>query len=124
MQLENDFASTWLKDGVLYSVYKNGVEIQLEAAKLVRDDRLKLQQGKAFPILCDIRGVKHFDMLAKRYFSTDGFVLIKALALISNNPISEVYSKIYIKGSLPSVPINVFKDETNALRFLNEYVDS
>ncbi|WP_066223753.1 DUF7793 family protein [Formosa haliotis] len=123
MHLENNYASTWLRNGVLYAIYKEGVEINLYAAKLIMEDRLKLQQGKALPILCDIRGVRNFDMAAKRFFSTDGFALIKALALISNNPVSQVYSEMYIKGNLPSVPIDIFKNDTEALAFLSTFTE-
>ncbi|PNW27285.1 DUF7793 family protein [Formosa algae] len=123
MHIENNFASTWVKGGVLYSIYKEGIDIHLTAAKLIVEDRLKLQNGIALPILCDIRGVRKFDMAAKRYFSTDGSALIKALALVSNNPVSEVYSKIYIKGNLPTVPMQIFDNETEALFFLNQFIE-
>ncbi|WP_299780527.1 hypothetical protein [uncultured Formosa sp.] len=123
MQIDNDFASIWIKEGILYSIYKDGVDIQLKAAKLIVNDRLKLQHGLIFPILCDIRGVRNFDISAKRYFSTDGLALIKALALVSNNPVSQIYSEIYLKGNLPSLPIKIFNNETEALQFLSEFVE-
>lgn len=121
MNFENDFASFWIKRGILFFIYKENVEINLPAAMQIVSDRLNLQKGKAYPVLCDIRGVKNIDMNARRYFETEGSVFIKAVALISDTPLSSVFSEIYVKGNTPPIPTKIFDQDTEALRYLSEF---
>lgn len=122
MNIENDFASFWIKNGILFFVYKNDVDIHLSAAVQIVSDRLKLQKGKTYPVLCDTRGVKSIDMDARRYFAAEGSVFIKAVALVSDTPLSRIISETYIKGNTPPIPTGIFNEDSEALEFLSEYV--
>ncbi|WP_338356907.1 hypothetical protein [Yeosuana marina] len=121
MNFENDFASFWIKRGVLFFIYKEDVDINLPIAMQIVSDRLKLQKGKAYPVLCDIRGVKNIDMNARRYFAAEGSIFIKAVALISDTPLSHIFSEIYVKGNTPPIPTKIFNEDTEALTFLSEF---
>lgn len=122
MNIENDFASFWIKRGILFFVYKDDVDIHLSAAVQIVSDRLKFQKGKTYPVLCDTRGVKSIDMDARRYFAKEGSVFIKAVALVSDTPLSRIFSEAYIKGNRPPIPTGIFNENSEALEFLSEYV--
>tara|TARA_R110001592_G_scaffold42009_8_gene136718 strand:- start:490 stop:861 length:372 start_codon:yes stop_codon:yes gene_type:complete len=122
MNFENNYASFEIKRGILFFVYHEDVDINLSVAIQIVTDRLKLQQGKEFPVLCDTRGVKRIDMNARRYLATEGSVFIKALALVSDTPLSHILSEIYIKGNTPPIPTKIFNNETEALTYLSEFV--
>lgn len=121
MNVENNFASFWIQKGILYFKYKEDVDIDLAAAMQIVTDRLQLQKGKTYPILCDTRGVKSIDMNARRYLANEGSVFITAVALVSDTPLSRIFSEIYIQGNSPPIPTKVFVDPNEALTFLHEY---
>lgn len=122
MNIENEFASFWIKKGILFFVYKDDVDIHLSAAVQIVSDRLKLQKGKTYPVLCNTRGVKAIDMDARRYFAKEGSVFIKAIALVSDTPLSRILSETYIRGNSPPVPTGIFNKDAEALIFLSKYV--
>ncbi|MDO5978198.1 hypothetical protein [Flavivirga spongiicola] len=117
--IENEYAKFWTEKDILYFVYKKGISIDLSAAMKVVEDRLLLQQGKAFLIFCDMRGVKSVNKSARDYLAIEGSVLIKAVALLVNNPLTNTISGFYIKTSNPAITTQVFTKEEEALEFLN-----
>ncbi len=116
--VENEYAKFWIEKGILYFVYKNGISIDLSVATKVVEDRLLLQQGKAYLIFCDMRGVKSINKSARDYLAIEGSVLIKAVALLVNNPLTNTISGFYIKTSNPTITTQVFTEEEDALKFL------
>ncbi|TXG39577.1 DUF7793 family protein [Seonamhaeicola maritimus] len=120
---ENDYASyRFLDDGILHIVYHQGVSIDLDAAIQVVKDRLLLQEGQSFPILCDIRGIKIINKPARAYVAIEGSTLIKAVAVIVEPPVSEMLSELYIRTSTPPIPTQSFEHIEDALLFLNKYI--
>ncbi|WP_428743302.1 hypothetical protein [Tenacibaculum sp.] len=122
MNFDNNYASFGIKEGILSFVYKEGVDIDLPAAMEIVSDRLRLQKGKTYPVLCDTRGVKSIDMNARRYLSTEGSVFIKAVALVSDTPLSHIFSEIYVKGNTPPIPTKIFNNEAEGLNYLSEFL--
>lgn len=122
MNIENNFASFWVQSGILFFKYKEDVVIDLAAAIQIVTDRLQLQKGKSYPILCDTRGVKSIDMNARRYLAGEGSVFIKAVALVQDNPLSRIFSEIYVQGNKPPIPIKICNGTDEALSFLHGYL--
>ncbi len=119
--IKNEYAKFWIENDILFYVYKNGVEITLEVAIQIVKDRILFQQGKSYVMLCDIRGIKKVDKNARDYLATEGSVLLKAVALLSNTPLSEIISDFYVKTSPPSIVTKEFNDYEEALSYLNAY---
>lgn len=87
-------------------------------------DRILLQEGRQFPILCDIRGVKEIDKPARSYLALEGSVQITAIAFIVDSPVSVMLTKFYLKTSKPPVPTRSFKNIEEALVYLNGFKDA
>lgn len=119
--IENDYAKFWIEKDILFFVYKNGVTIDLKASMEIVKDRLLLQQGKSFLIFCDIRGIKTIDKNARNYLAIEGSVLIEAVAVLSNTPLTITISDFYIKTSVPSITTKEFIEKSDAFLFLNSY---
>lgn len=119
--VENDYAFFWVNNDVLHILYKENVSILLDVAMRVLADRLHIQQGKPYPILCNITGVVDMDKDARRFFASEGSVLIKALALISTDPMSHIFSRVYLNDN-PPIQIKIFTEESRALEFLSQFV--
>lgn len=118
---ENEYAMFWITGGILYFTYREGVNIDLNAAKKVVADRLHFQNETALPILCDSRGVSSVDKSARNYLATSGSLLAKAVALLVKENVSRTMSTFYLEISKPAVPTQIFTLESNALAFLTDY---
>lgn len=119
--IENSYAYISLEGGILFFKYKNQVTIGLQQAMEVVADRMKLQRGIPYPILCDIKGVMEVDRDARKYLAIEGTLLSRAIALITGNPVSERISNMYVKNYIPNVPVKICKDQEEGLKFLSLY---
>lgn len=120
-RIENEYAKFWIENGILFFVYKNGIAIDLPTVIKIVEDRLKLQQGKALLNFSDIRGVKSVDKVARNYLAREGSVLIKAVALLVDNPLNNALSKFYVKANTPPIPTQMFTEREEALAFLETF---
>jgi len=118
---ENEFALFWIQNDILYFEYKPNVVINLKAAQLVVADRILVQNEKAYPVLCDIRGIMDSDKAARDYLAQSGSVLTKAVSLIGNDTVLLSIMSFYITINKPRVPTKFFTEELAALAFLEMY---
>ena len=115
--LENDYATYQLVDNILIVTYKD-VSLDLAAATKVVEDRLLIQQGKRYAVLCEIRKVRDINKQARDYLAVEGSVLLKAVAFIAENPVSKIFSKFYLRTSQPTIPYKIFKERDKAIAYL------
>lgn len=115
---KNDFATYKLEDDILVIIYHDNVIVDLEAAVQIVEDRLLIQQGQHLPVLCDIRGIKEINKSARNYLAFEGSVLIKAVAIIVEPPVSESLSKFYLRTTKPPIPNQSFYSHEEAKVFL------
>ena len=116
-RIENEMASMWLEDEILYFSWKKDMEIDLAKAKKIVGDRLLLQQGRAYPILCNLNGLRSVDKDAWSYLAGEGSQLIEALALVYLTPLEYALSKFFMK-QISSIPTQVFREQWEAKEFL------
>jgi hypothetical protein len=118
---ENDFAEFWMEENVLFFIYKQGITMNLEAAKRVVSDRLSIQKGVSFPVFCDMRGIKDSDKPARDYLAKEGSALVKAVAVLTDSPVTRIMANFYLTISRPLIPTKMFTDKTQAFEFLKSY---
>lgn len=118
---ENEYAQFWIDEGILFFVYKPNVVIDLTAAYRIVADRIQIQNGKSYPVLCDIRGLVDSDKAARDYLAQPGAVLAKAAGIVANQSVSLIMTSFYLKICKPSIPTKIFTDELSALAFLETY---
>jgi hypothetical protein len=119
--IENELAEFFIEQGVLYFLYKAGVVLHIRAAKKIVADRLRLQQGKAYPVFCDARGIKSSDKEASEYLAKEGSALVKAVGILVESPITRTLTNFYLKLNKPLVPTQQFTDKNAALKYLEPY---
>ena len=118
---KNKYAEFYLSDGILYFNYSKGVRLDLKAAETVVFDRLHFQEEKAYPILCDTRGIQDTEKAARDFLANEGSLLAKAVAFIVNPNVTGAIIEFYLKTSKPFVPTEVFTDKYEALKYLERY---
>jgi len=120
---ENEFGIFWIDNHILFFEFKTGVTIDLLAAQQIIADRIRIQNEKPFPVLCDSNGLVNVDKAARDYFAHEGSVLINAVAIVANpESFSYQMALFYIKVSKPLVPTKVFPDKPKALQFLGAFI--
>ncbi len=119
---ENEFALFWISGNILFFEYKPGVVINLVVAQRIVTDRMQMQKEKAYPVLCDVRGIADSDKAARDYLAHHGSVLTKAVSILAHETVSLTMISFYLKICKPQVPTEVFSDRAKALEFLRAFV--
>ena len=119
---ENEFAIFWISESILFFEYKPDVVIDLVAAQRIVADRIQMQKEKAYPVLCDIRGIADSDKAARDYLAQHGSVLAKAVSILGHQSVSILMISFYLKISKPQVPTRIFTDKSDALEFLKAFI--
>lgn len=119
--VENEAAKFWIEEGILFFEYKPNTILDLKTAKKVVADRLELQENKAYPIFCDIRGIVALDKPARDYLAKEGSLLAKAVSTLALEPVSSGIVEFYIQTSKPRVPTKIFTNKFLALKFLEPF---
>jgi hypothetical protein len=118
---ENDHAQFWIIDGILFFKYKPKTFIDLKVAQLVVTDRIHFQREKAYPVLCDIRGVVGTDKAGRDYLAQSGSLLTRAVGLVAQEKVLLTISTFYLQVSKPAVPTQIFTTEAAALNYLQGF---
>lgn len=120
MEVENNFARFYTQDGYLYFIYKPNIHIDLAGAKQIVSDRLKVQGGKPFKVICYIQGIRNMDKAARDYLATEGSKDVIAVALIAESTAQKLMTNFYLSVSRPTVPTKMFSTEEEAKSFLDK----
>jgi hypothetical protein len=115
---ENEFAEFWVEEGILYFIYKQGTVLNLAAAKKIVADRIMLQNGRPYPVFCDMRGIKDSDKAARDYLAKEGSTLVKAVGVLIESPVTKIMVNFYLSINQPLTPTRMFTDKSNALEYL------
>ena len=118
---ENDFAKYWIENDILFFEYKDNVEIDLDAAKAIVNDRIKFQDYKDFPILADFRRVKSINKEAREYLAKSGSKNVTACAVLTDSPVNRIMLNFYLKIDKPVTPTRMFSSNDEALEWLHQH---
>ena len=122
-EIENDYARFYIKDGILFFVYKEIDNLDLDAAKKSVADRLALQDEVSFPVLCDIRGLKGADKTARDYLAREGSALTECVGLLVDSPALKLMTNFYLMVNKPQVPTKVFRTKEEAIGYIKDFMN-
>ncbi|MFN6947157.1 MAG: hypothetical protein ACK4ND_19620 [Cytophagaceae bacterium] len=109
----------WLDNGILYSAYAPNTYLDLETAKEVVRERLKLSNGILRPVFSNITNIVKIDKEARTFFSHgDSIKLVSAIAILTTNKLQEIAGNFYINFDRPPLPTKLFISEKKALDWL------
>ena len=118
---ENEFAEFWIEDEILFFNYKKDINLNLATVKRVVADRIKVQEGLSYPVICDARGLKEADKEARDFLAKEGSELVIAVAIITGSPLTRFLFNFYVTINKPLTPTKMFMDQDQALSYLQEY---
>jgi hypothetical protein len=120
--LENDFCRIWISNGILFVEYKPRLVINLEVAKQIAVDRLKVSNGITRPAILNARNFVSMDRATMKYYKTKELVqYVSAAAFITGNALTSLAGNIFLTLEKPLVPTKLFNDEKKALEWLEKY---
>lgn len=115
---ENDFISFWLDNGILFSKFQEGVEVDVERMKELIDLREEISNGEMQYWLYDLGNVKNITKEARDYADRFGQNYIQVVAVLVNSHITKFIFNTYIKLKKPIMPFQVFTDVEKAKDWL------
>ena len=121
---ENDFCEYWIDEfGVVHEIFKSTFSIlNLEVAKVITMDRLKVSNGVARPLYVELGKATKMDRAANRYLSTGpAMECLTATGILVRDQIEKLGANIYTGFFKPSVPTRFFTDKDKAMEWLRYY---
>lgn len=118
--VKNDYIEFWLENGILYSRFQEGVEIDIERMKGVVSLREEISGGENQYWLYDLGNVKYITKEARDYADKYGQNYLKSVAVLVNSHITKYIYNTYIKLKKPIMLYLVFTNKEKALEWLLE----
>lgn len=121
-KMENRYATLSMTEDekIVFANYTPKLEITLDVAKQMVQDRVIFSGNRPHYILIDFTNVKSVTKEARDYMnSVDGGLKgILAGAFLSNNLVATMFINLYLKVSKPRIPAKFFTDKTEAVEWL------
>jgi hypothetical protein len=120
--IDNAYTELRINNGIMHSIFKPDLVINLEIAKTLVNERLKVSDGKDQLLLFDISNLVSVDLEAIQYLSTgEAIKHITAGAIYSSNPIAKFAGKLFIDVNRPKPPTMLFNNKTDAIDWLYRF---
>jgi hypothetical protein len=121
--IEAEFGKFYLEDGIVHCIYYQGITIDLKIVAKAIEHRITVSEGRSYPVLIDVRGVKYWTQDAKKYsMSSKGALnLISASALLVDSLPLKISVNWAIKFFPTEIPMKVFTNKEKALNWLEKY---
>ncbi len=105
---------------IITGVYKPKLEIDIDVAKELVDNRIDFANGEDHYILVDFTNVKSVTKEARDYMNDPkgGLKGLLAGAFLSNSLVTTLFINMYFKINQPSVPAKFFTKKEEALDWL------
>lgn len=120
--LETPYMKLWKRDEILFCTYSDKLEIDLEIAVHCVKTRIEFSEGKSYPVLIRLQGIRSVNKEARDYFSDEGSKLITAGALLISSPLTKILGNIFMHINKPDVPTKLFTNETEAKEWLKKFI--
>jgi hypothetical protein len=121
--IETKTAQIYLKNDILYLTYNEKSVIGIEEIKENLDARLKLQEAKKVLTFVDVREVWEYSPEARAIIGGDDFKAITiAMAVVVGYALPiKIIANFFMKINKPNYPTKLFKNEENAIKWLNSF---
>jgi len=107
--VDNEVISVWKKDRIVFCEYKPNLYIDMEVAKLTVESREVGTNGMDLPVFVDVRNLRRVEEDARSYLaSEEAGENIKALAIIKEGFIVNLFANWYLKVDEPPFPTRLF----------------
>lgn len=111
-----------IEDGCVIGTFHSDY-IDLGIAQKITEDRLKLQKGKVYPLLSNLKKIKNSTKQARDFMaSEEGCKGVVVAAVLIDSPIGSIIINFFISVSKPLRPTKIFTNEEDAKKWLSKFV--
>lgn len=118
--IENENYKLWIDNGVLYSIFKNPIVMELEDAKSAIELRHSISNNQHQYWCMDLRNLKNTSDEAKKYIDENGEEFLHACAMIVNSHLMKFMVKSFNRMKARKIPVEIFSSVTDAVNWLNK----
>ena len=111
----------WLQEGIARGAWSPNTTITFDDAKATLDTLVRLSGGRRLPLLVDATEVVSITREARQCYSKSAQA--RAVALFVTSPLSRIIANFSVSLGRPLIPIKVFDDETEALKWLRGFLE-
>ena len=121
-KIETSIGTHYIENDVLYIIFKDGADVDLEGILESKQARIDLQKDQTMKVLVDLRGLFHISKEAREIAAEDQHTDMSiAMALVSSSLGTRMISNFFIKINKPKSPTKMFTNMDKALLWLNEF---
>jgi hypothetical protein len=114
---------TWFDDqGILYCVYKKGVERSMTETRETIEEFKKQLNGEKVCMLADVTNSGQSSKEIREYVARELPKFIKAIAMISDSPLGKMLANLFLTLKNQPYPTKVFNNESEAREWLKYYL--
>src|SRR6187399_311354 len=119
---ESDYVSMWIEDDILFSNYRKQLEITIDVAKQIVQDRIIFTGGRPYCIMIDFTHLKSVTKDARDYMNNPhgGLKGLLGGAFLSNNVVATLFVNLFLKVSNPGIPARFFTKKSEAIDWLKK----
>jgi|ERR1017187_1621548 hypothetical protein len=119
--VDDDLFHIWMENGILNVVYKIK-RLDLANSKRAVETRLNLDLVKSYPTYVDVSSIRSVTKEARDYMSSDIAIKnVSASAFLAGSVISKLMATFFLSYNKPNVPIKIFTDRNEALKWLGQF---
>lgn len=109
-----------ITDGILIAECLNNTLLDLDKAREIVANRLKLQAGKSYPVIIHMNGLFSDSKSVRMFMATEGAEGISMGAFVVKKRYEEVLVNLFLAIDAPKVPTGIFNNEPDAIAWIKE----
>lgn len=117
-QFENRYAYYLVSNHIIFLEIKENVVLDHEVAAKIASDRMRIQEGRHYPVLLDLNGLADSSKTGRDYLAHYGWYFVSRVGILVNLRKPSIIAKFYLQLSKPAVPSMIFSDRAMAVQFL------
>lgn len=120
-KLPNNNFDMWVEDGIFHVVVLTD-SFTLDIAEECVKERMRVTQGKSYPMLSDSRKVLNFEKEARKFLAlNDNVANLNAGAILIENQLQKILGNFFLLINKPGVPARLFTEKEKALDWLERF---
>ena len=121
-EIQNLVEKIWLReDGIVQIFVKPGAVYTLTEAKKTLAGIDQVSNGKLRPVLVDFRNIKTMERSARQELAA--CKRVTSAAILINSTLSQLIGNALITFSKPTLPARIFNSETEATKWLKDFLE-
>jgi hypothetical protein len=107
---------------IVFANYSTKLEIDIEIAKELVENRIEFSSGESVYTLIDFSNIKSVTKEARDFMNDPegGLKGVLGGAFLSNNAVTTLLINLYLKINKPTIPAKFFTDKTEAINWLRK----